>query len=203
MFDTITDVITEGADCFVYIFCVLNEQQKIMAREIIASFNARYIIRYRKNLSPLPFQENQHPHIVSQISYYIQFLVWRNDRREKLPQEQLQEKVFGETMEMLARKENISVLDRNDENRDQEFICGVGNIYKFINHEIVHTVEHKIIETEEAKEGEPCCVVCHVNKPDCALAPCLHMNYCGACCPKLVECGLCREKVVSYGKVYT
>ncbi len=60
-----------------------------------------------------------------------------------------------------------------------------------------------VIPVEEAKEGEPYCVVCHANKPDCALIPCLHQNYCGECCPKLTECSICRAAITSYGKVYT
>lgn len=68
---------------------------------------------------------------------------------------------------------------------------------------ITYTPPKVIIPTEEAKEGEPYCVVCRVNKPDCAMMPCLHQNYCGECCPKLSECAICRESITGYGKVYT
>ncbi len=168
--------------------------------------------------------------IHTNIYNYIKFEVWYNDYSgEKLGYDELKTGIIYRLDGLLATNShmspaefqaslrpltlyvnpaenrlrtyyNVDIHNENDPEEDNDNEDDSDN--KDENNFVITPPKPKI-PIEEAKEGEPYCVVCRVNKPDCALAPCFHQNYCGECCPLIKECSICREPIISYGKVYT
>jgi hypothetical protein len=56
---------------------------------------------------------------------------------------------------------------------------------------------------EAAKEFEEPCIICVENKRKCSAFPCKHLQFCNACCLRLLEkrpiiCPLCRQSVTHF-----